>query len=129
MNPQLVSAAVVAWLAAVAPAADERRAGGDGGGFMRFVEDESGARLQTGVASFRNKDGVTLDLIAPMRSRVTPSLLRKLATPVWSRAPDSSSTKRMNPPPSPPARRSSAAGATAASQATTAAETSCGFME
>lgn len=31
--------------------------------FIRFIEDESGARLQTGVASYRNKEGVTVDLI------------------------------------------------------------------
>ena len=31
--------------------------------FTRFVEDETGARLQTGIGSYRNKDGVTVDLI------------------------------------------------------------------
>jgi hypothetical protein len=31
--------------------------------FTRFVEDESGGRLQTGVRSYRNKDGVAVDLI------------------------------------------------------------------
>lgn len=31
--------------------------------FTRFVEDETGARLQTGVHSYRNKDGVKVDLI------------------------------------------------------------------
>lgn len=33
------------------------------GRFTRFEEDETGARLQTGVGSYRNKDGVTVDLI------------------------------------------------------------------
>ncbi|CAN5673721.1 hypothetical protein BH11VER1_BH11VER1_32140 [soil metagenome] len=31
--------------------------------FIRFAEDASGARLQTGIASYRNKAGVTVDLI------------------------------------------------------------------
>jgi len=31
--------------------------------FTRFVEDASGARLQTGVRSYRNKEGVQVDLI------------------------------------------------------------------
>ncbi len=33
------------------------------GKFTRFEEDESGSRLQTGIGSYRNKDGVTVDLI------------------------------------------------------------------
>lgn len=31
--------------------------------FVRFVEDDAGARLQTGIASYRNKEGVVVDLI------------------------------------------------------------------
>lgn len=31
--------------------------------FVRFVEDDAGARLQTGIASYRNKAGVVVDLI------------------------------------------------------------------
>lgn len=31
--------------------------------FIRFVEDGSGARLQTGIATYRSKAGVTVDLI------------------------------------------------------------------
>lgn len=31
--------------------------------FTRFVEDAGGARLQTGIRSYRNKDGVQVDLI------------------------------------------------------------------
>src|SRR5580704_14254 len=31
--------------------------------FTRFVEDPTGAHLQTGVASYINKDGVRVDLI------------------------------------------------------------------
>ncbi len=31
--------------------------------FIRFVEDATGARLQTGIATYRNKAGVTVDLI------------------------------------------------------------------
>lgn len=31
--------------------------------FIRFVEDDRGARLQTGIATYRNEAGVTVDLI------------------------------------------------------------------
>ncbi|HSJ02427.1 MAG TPA: hypothetical protein VK956_08245, partial [Verrucomicrobium sp.] len=31
--------------------------------FVRFVEDDTGARLQTGIATYRNKEGVTVDLV------------------------------------------------------------------
>ncbi|WP_156345122.1 hypothetical protein [Verrucomicrobium spinosum] len=31
--------------------------------FVRFVEDDAGARLQTGIASYRNKEGLVVDLI------------------------------------------------------------------
>ncbi|MCE9518715.1 MAG: hypothetical protein K8R87_04015, partial [Verrucomicrobia bacterium] len=33
------------------------------GKFTRYEEDESGSRLQTGIGSYRNKDGVIVDLI------------------------------------------------------------------
>ena len=31
--------------------------------YVRFVEDEKGARLETGISTFRNAEGVTVDLI------------------------------------------------------------------
>jgi hypothetical protein len=65
MKSFLCAAAV--WLAFLAPAGAElaqaNAAENAAPSFTRFVEDETGARLQTGVGSYINKDGVRVDLI------------------------------------------------------------------
>lgn len=60
MIPRLLSAAFLGLLVLQVAPAEESRAGG---AFTRFVEDDAGARLQTAAASYRNKNGVTVDLI------------------------------------------------------------------
>jgi hypothetical protein len=45
-----------------AGAAEEKKTG-EPTEFVRFEEDANGARLQTGIATYRNKAGVTVDLI------------------------------------------------------------------
>src|SRR6267154_1756313 len=61
---KLLSAGVL-WLAFLLPAGAEPQEAKaqEKAKFTRFVEDETGARLQTGVHSYRNKDGVAVDLI------------------------------------------------------------------
>ena len=49
--------------AAVTLSAETPRKVNGTGDYTRFAEDANGAQLQTGVATFRNKDGVTVDLI------------------------------------------------------------------
>lgn len=63
MRHRLLLASALPWLAWTATIAGQPGADTRGGSFMRFEEDESGARLQTGAASYRNRDGVTVDLI------------------------------------------------------------------
>lgn len=41
----------------------EEKKGSEPTEFVRFVEDADGARLQTGMATYRNKSGVSVDLI------------------------------------------------------------------
>lgn len=41
----------------------EEKKGNEPTEFVRFMEDADGARLQTGIATYRNKAGVTVDLI------------------------------------------------------------------
>lgn len=50
------------FLLGTAGAADEKISG-EPTEFIRFVEEATGARLQTGIATYRNKAGVTVDLI------------------------------------------------------------------
>ncbi len=61
MKPRLIFTLVLFCLALPAwsdePQKDGKRQ------FTRFEEDDKGARLQTGVATYQNKDGVTVDLI------------------------------------------------------------------
>jgi len=62
MNPRTLFTAVLLGLAPVSESAPPEGAAGDGR-FTRFEEDATGARLQTGVGSYRNRDGVMVDLI------------------------------------------------------------------
>jgi hypothetical protein len=57
-----LAASLLALGAATLPAELPEGAAGDGK-FTRYEEDESGARLQTGIGSYRSHDGVTVDLI------------------------------------------------------------------
>ncbi|MEI6536114.1 MAG: hypothetical protein WCN98_12275, partial [Verrucomicrobiaceae bacterium] len=61
MNPRLIIPAVLFCLS-VPAWCDEPQKDGKGQ-FTRFEEDDKGARLQTGIATYENKDGVTVDLI------------------------------------------------------------------
>lgn len=51
------------FLLLITAAAAEEKKPGEPTEFIRFVEDATGARLQTGIATYRNKAGVTVDLI------------------------------------------------------------------
>ena len=61
MNPRLIINAVLICLALPSWSAEREKAVQTQ--FTRFQEDDNGARLQTGVATYQNKDGVTVDLI------------------------------------------------------------------
>ncbi len=63
MNPcTLIAAALLTLGVGTLCAASPEGAAADGK-FTRFEADESGTRLQTGVGSYYNRDGVTVDLI------------------------------------------------------------------
>ena len=61
MMPRLFITAFLVCLAV--PAWSDEPQKNDKAQFTRFVEDDQGARLQTGIATYVNKDGVTVDLI------------------------------------------------------------------
>ncbi len=61
MKPRLIFPAVLFCLALPAWGDEPQKDGK--GQFTRFVEDDKGARLQTGIATYQNQDGVTVDLI------------------------------------------------------------------
>ena len=42
----------------------------DGTSFIRLVESDTGSRLQTGIASYTNADGVKVDLIGVATSKI-----------------------------------------------------------
>lgn len=63
MNPRLLSVIFSLGLALTSWGDAPPEGAAAAGKFTRFQEDESGSRLQTGIGSYRNRDGVTVDLV------------------------------------------------------------------